>query len=115
MIGIDILEVSRIEEKIKKNPNFITNFLNQNEINYVSKFKNKIERITGFFCAKEAVMKSLGCPKELSFKKIEICHEKSAKSFVVFSQDLPNEIKQKKIEISISHSKTVAVAVAICF
>ena len=52
-VGIDVLETSRV----KTDDKFLKSFLNESEIEYVSKFENPTERIAGLFCAKEAVLK----------------------------------------------------------
>ncbi len=108
MIGIDILEVARIKKKLEKNSNFIKSFLNEHEIEYLNKFKNSTERICGFFCLKEAVIKAF--EGKLGFKDIEIDHFENGKPFVKI---LKTGFESEKVEVSISHSKTVAVAVAI--
>lgn len=108
MIGIDILEVERIQQKLNKNPNFIKAFLHESEIAYIEKYNNSLDRICGFFCLKEAVIKAFEA--KISFKDIEICHFESGKPFVKI---LKHGYTNKNIEISLSHSKTVAVAVAI--
>lgn len=108
MIGIDILELERMKEKVNNNPNIIVKYLHEEEIEYIKSFKNNFERITGFFCLKEAVIKAFN--GELVFKDILICHETCGKPYVKI---LKTKYKDSKIEVSISHSKSVAVAVAI--
>ena len=108
MIGIDILEVERIKQKLDKNPNFFEAFLHESEIVYVKNYKNILERICGFFCLKEAVIKAFDA--KIGFKDIEITHFDSGKPFVKI---LKKGYTDVNIEASLSHSKTVAVAVAI--
>lgn len=112
MIGIDVLEIERMS-KNAKDENFLKRVFTENERKYFSAFDNKLERITGYFCAKEAVMKALKDCKEISFLDIEINHKDCGAPFV----ELKNKAKQvfdlnyKKIDISISHSKTIATAI----
>ena len=54
-VGIDTIELDRIDE----DKNFLKRFLTENEIEYINRFVNKKERISGFFCAKEAILKPL--------------------------------------------------------
>lgn len=108
MIGIDILEVKRVEEKLEKKPNFVDSFLLESEKEYVNLFKNKSERICGFFCLKEAVKKAVST--DLTFKDIEILHDENGKPFVKI---LNKDFEKTKVEVSISHSTTVAVAVCV--
>jgi holo-[acyl-carrier-protein] synthase len=112
MIGIDILENMRMEEK-SKNPEFVKRFLTDEEQKYVSRFEDKVERMTGIFCAKEAVQKAFGCPSEMTLKTIEVRHFENGKPYIVFDKSLAHITKNKVVEISLSHSKTVTVAVAV--
>ncbi len=111
-VGTDIVSISRIEESIDKfGEKFLSKFLSKEEI----KIAKKVETIAGFWAAKEAISKALGCGigKELSFKDIVI--EKNSKGAPFFS------IKSKRFDIlesslSISHEKEFAIAiVAIIF
>lgn len=108
-VGIDILEVSRVENLVNLNKIFL-----QSEIDYINKFANKNERICGLFCAKEAVFKSLNL-SNLNHKDIEICHQENGKPYVKFYNQTLEYFNQNfdKIHISISHTKTMATAIAI--
>lgn len=117
MIGIDIIEI----ERVKTDENFLKKIAYQEEIDYIlsSSCENvKKERISALWCVKEAVMKALGLGKNsgVVFKDIKLKHEESGKPFVelfgVAKTTFENNYKGKKIEISLSHSKTCAVAVA---
>ena len=108
MIGIDILEVERMRKKLENNSNFIKSFLHESEVEYVNKFKDSTERVCGFFCLKEAVIKAFD--GKLSFKDIEIHHSENGKPFVKI---LKPGFESSMVEVSISHTKTIAVAVAI--
>ena len=104
MIGVDILEIDRIKD-LADNEKKLKKIFTKNEIEYFNKFKNKYERICGHFCAKEAVKKAFFCPKNLSFLDIEILHNIDNSPYVLIKQQI-----NKKIHISISHSRNVCVA-----
>lgn len=115
MIGIDLTEVERIKNSLQ-NENFIIKVLTQQEIDYVSQFKNKEEHIAGFFSAKEAVMKALEDCKQIGFTNIEIFHMPSGKPYVILNgkaKQVFNEGNFSQIEISISQTQNYATA--ICF
>lgn len=114
MIGIDILENERIREKLAK-PEFLNSFLTDDEQKYVSSFADKTERVTGLFCVKEAVKKAFGCPPIMDFLSIEIHHFENGKPYVVFNEKLTEITSDYAVEISISHSKTITVAVCVIF
>lgn len=115
MVGIDIIEVSRINKSLQS-PNFLSKILTEQEINYISRYKDKVEHIAGFFCAKEAVMKALEDCKNISFQDIAICHRQTGKPYVKLygkAKEVFDNTKCKSIEISISQSHTVATAICV--
>ena len=106
MVGTDIIEVSRIEKLIKdKGDKFLNRIYTQEEIDYCeSKGPNKYHHYAGRFAAKEAVFKILGT-KQLKFKSIEILNKHDGSPYI--------NTFQFDINISISHIKKYATAVAI--
>ena len=106
MVGTDIIEVSRIEKLIKdKGGKFLNRIYTQKEIDYCeSKGPNKYQHYAGRFAAKEAVFKILGT-KQLTFKSIEILNKDDGSPYI--------NTFQSDINISISHIKKYATAVAV--
>ena len=82
-IGTDIIQIKRVEKSLGKfGEKFKTKFLNESEIQLVK----KTESIAGFWAAKEAIAKALGCGigAELSFHDIMINKDhKGAPHFVL--------------------------------
>ena len=109
LVGIDVLEIERIKDIKNLEKIFLPS-----EIEYINKFSAKEERICGFFCAKEAVFKSLNL-KKINFLDIEISHDQNSRPFVIFHGETKAYFDRdfSNIDISISHSKTVATAIAI--
>ena len=113
MIGIDILEVERIEKALKKE-NFLNRGFTNQELEYVKQYKNIASHLTGFFCAKEAVMKALEDCKKMSFLDIEIYHNKNGKPYVKLynkAQEIFIKNNYKNIDISISQTNNYATAI----
>lgn len=104
MLGIDIVEVDRIKKLMDKNENFLNKVFNEDEIKRIKKRKEPYERAAGIFAAKEAIAKA--CTKgfgDIAFKDIKI----------KYIGDIPyGEVFAKKFELSISHERNYAVAVA---
>ena len=114
MIGIDLVEVARINESLK-NENFIKKILTEQEIKYVNKFKSPNEHIAGFFAVKEAVMKALKDCKKIGFTEIEIFHDEFGAPCVrLYGNALKvfNKTKAKSIEVSISQTTNFATGMA---
>ena len=104
MLGIDIVEISRIKKLIDENEKFLHKVFNEEEIERIKKRKEPYERAGGIFAAKEAVAKALGTGLgKISFKDIKIKYKGDAPYAEVFDM---------KFDLSISHERSYAVAVA---
>ena len=118
-IGNDIIEIERIEKAISKE-GFKNKIYTQRELENIKKRGNRAETYAGVFSAKEAISKAIGTGvSEFSLIDLEILNDDLGKPYVVVSEKLDKIIKSKKedyqIEISISHSKKYATAMAIIF
>ena len=118
-IGNDIIEIERIEKAISKE-SFKNKVYTQRELENIEKRGDRVETYAGIFSAKEAISKAIGTGvREFSLTDLEILNDDLGKPYVVVSEKLDKIIKSKKedyqIEISISHSKKYATAMAIIF
>jgi holo-[acyl-carrier protein] synthase len=114
-IGNDIIEINRIEKAIKK-ANFITKVFTENEIKLFEIKGNRAEFFAGRFAGKEAISKALGTGfREFSLTDIEILNNELGKPYVTFKNSIESYNKKYFIDISISHCKEYATAVAIIF
>lgn len=116
-IGIDIIEIERIEKAILKNNRFIDRIFTSNE-HEIFRNKNFLpQTIAGFFAAKEAVSKALGTGiGKINWKDIEIFKDDAGKPYVKLHNNALQIAYSKNIDnvlLSISHSKENAVAQAI--
>lgn len=115
MVGIDIVAINRIERLLEKyNTSFLQNFLCQSEIDLCVKKRESsdlscfnIERIAGFYAAKEAIAKALRCgiSKNLAFHDIILSKDSRGAPKAKLSKRAKKYFKVKKIHISISHDK----------
>lgn len=108
-VGVDIIEIERIKEAIESFKNrFLTRIFNDEEIAYAESRVIPFQHYAGRFAAKEAVYKALG-EKTLTWKDMTILNDAQGKPQVF----LKHSILNKKIHLSISHSKYYAIAQAI--
>lgn len=120
-IGVDIIEIDRIEKGIKKQDKFLDKIFTDKEIEYFQNRKMNIEVIAGNFAAKEAISKALGTGfRSLSFLDIEVLRDELGKPIVNIENKMKKNIEYifgggqvYRIHITISHSKSNAVAYAI--
>ncbi|MBQ3437100.1 MAG: holo-ACP synthase [Fusobacterium sp.] len=118
-IGNDIIEIERIEKAVLKN-GFVEKLCSPKELENIKKRGARVESFAGIFSAKEAISKAIGSGvRGFSLTDIEILNDEMGKPYVFISEKLDKIIKEKfgkyKIEISISHSKKYATAIAIIF
>jgi holo-[acyl-carrier protein] synthase len=116
-LGIDILEIDRMEKAIKRHGQlFLDRLFSKKEQAYCCTFKKKSSiRFAARFCAKESVAKALGCGfgKQLQFLDIEITPDNKGKPIVFFSEKILQTFSNPQIHLSISHTSSTASAVAI--
>ncbi|MDB4901309.1 MAG: acpS [Mucilaginibacter sp.] len=117
-LGIDIIEVERIADKIKKENGFRELVFSENEIVYCENKTNKYEHYAARFAAKEAFFKAIGTGwlKDTAFNEVEIINNKLGKPELVFlgaTTVTINAMQIINIIVSLTHIKTVASAVVI--
>lgn len=111
-IGTDIIEISRIERSLEKfGEKFKVKFLNEEEICLAS----KVESVAGFWAAKEAISKALGCGigSELAFHDIILTKNSRGAPVFRLSDEAQKIHKIKTSSLSISHDGGFAIAVAV--
>ena len=115
-VGIDMIEVERVAEKINKESGFREMVFSKTEIAYCESKKNKFESYAARFAAKEAFFKALGTgwAENTQFSEVEIINNKEGKPEVHLlgsTLETINAMGIKKILVSLSHIKTIASAV----
>lgn len=124
--GTDIIEVDRVKKAITNNQNFKTNIFTKEEVEDIEQISNetvRYQRYAGRFAAKEAIYKSLSkvLTKEEfspSFLDVEVLNDEEFKRrpyINVVNKTLDDIfVKYKiKIDLSISHVRENAIAMAV--
>ena len=116
-IGVDIIEIERIERMLKKYPNFRSKIFSAREIAYCEQKKYPAPHYAARFAAKESIMKALGTGwvEPVRWKDLEIVDDPSGKPLVNLkggSRLVGNKMGIKEIMVSLSHCKAYAVAIA---
>lgn len=116
--GLDIVKISRIEKLLeKKRGRFLKKIFTIKEKIYIKEKLYKPETVSGIFASKEAVSKLLGTGLgKVNWKDIEILHHKNGKPYVKLyneAEKVREELKINKINLSISHEREYALAIAI--
>lgn len=111
-IGTDIIQINRIEKSLAQfGDKFKQRFLHPQEMKLVQ----KTESIAGFWAAKEAIAKALGCGigSDLSFHDITIVKDSRGRPTFLLSEEAQKTHQIKESSISISHDGGFAIAVAV--
>lgn len=115
--GVDIVEIDRISEIIKKNPRFLERCFTESERALFLEKGMKIETIAAGFAGKEAVSKALGTGiRGFNLVDIEILRDALGKPVVHLlgkAKDVALNKQIHRIELSLSHSDLQAIAFAI--
>ena len=112
LIGVDLVEIARIEKLITKfKKKALAKFLDEDEIILAQKPRT----VAGFFATKEAVSKALGVgiSKECNFKDIKIHKTSKNAPYFTLSKKIIELYKITNTTLSITHDKGFAIAVAL--
>lgn len=108
-IGTDIVEIQRFRD-LESESAFFNRVFTDSEREYCSGYSNPAPHLAATFAGKEAVVKATSSSCSLSMNAIEILREENGAPFVKLHVECPLVIR-----ISLSHSTTHAVAVALAF
>ncbi|MDR3177511.1 MAG: holo-ACP synthase [Campylobacteraceae bacterium] len=111
MIGVDLVEIKRFENFLKKfGKKAFAKYLDEDEIELASNAKSA----AGFFAAKEAISKALGLgiSQKCGFFDIKIYKLPNGAPSFTLSSHLVKSYKIKSVSLSISHDGGFAIAVA---
>ena len=112
-IGVDIMEISRIEDAIERfGQAFLDRIYTQNELDA---YKSKLPSLAARFSGKEAVIKALDAPGT-SPRDIEILSSPDGKPLVTLYGTAKEKAEKLGIacfDITLSHARDYAVAFVI--
>jgi holo-[acyl-carrier protein] synthase len=115
-IGVDLLEVDRVERELCRDaPSFLSQLFSPREISHARALRHPARHYAGRFAAKEAVFKALGADGLTpgSFREVEVHPTPSGPEEVILHgrlKSLAEGLKVRRINLSISHSRTMAAA-----
>ncbi|KMK76920.1 holo-ACP synthase [Alkalihalobacillus pseudalcaliphilus] len=102
-MGIDIVELQRIESAVVKQPRFAERILTKKELDKYLTLSviRKIEYLSGRFAAKEAFVKATN--QSYGWHDIEVLNDGNGRPYITAEVN-------GRIHISISHSKNYAIS-----
>ena len=114
-VGVDLIEIERIRRTLDRHgDSFKERCFTEAERAYCDSKPNPPQHYAGRFAAKEAVGKALGCGVHFTWREIEIAGR--PKPGVLLSgrtAAAAERIGAARIELSMTHSRELAAAVAV--
>lgn len=114
-IGTDIIEIERVKEAVERyGQRFLNRVYTPDELKL---YGHRAHSLAASFAAKEAVMKVLGTGNRgVAWREIEVLNHESGKPYVTLYRRAlvaAGKLGIEEIDISMSHSRAYATAVAI--
>lgn len=116
-VGIDMIEIERIEKSILSE-RFLKTTFGKQELKEFEQKNFKAESLAGAFCAKEAFAKAIKTGLS-GFKlcEVELLHKENRAPYLCLSGSAKRKAEELGLEfdVSVSHTKTIATAVVIAY
>ncbi len=115
-LGTDLILVKRIRKALNRwGDRFLNRVFTPGEIKYCKKKKFPEISLAARFAAKEAAMKAFGTglSQEVSWKDFEVIRDTNGKPEMKLSEKIKKRFGNKKILISLTHTREYALAVAL--
>jgi holo-[acyl-carrier protein] synthase len=109
-LGIDLLEIRRLEQALERHPRLAGRVFTEHELGYAAARARPGRHLAARFAAKEAVVKALGLHDGLGLGEIEVLAGEPPT--VRLSGRAAATADGRRIEISMTHSREFAAAVA---
>lgn len=113
MIGIDLLEIDRLERALERRPSLAERLFTDAELAYARERARPGQHLAARFCAKEAVAKALGLTA-WAFRDVEVLATAGAPE-VRLSGAAAARADELGVTVlvSLTHTKTTAAAAAV--
>jgi holo-[acyl-carrier protein] synthase len=110
-VGIDLLEIDRLERALERHPRLAERVFTDAERDYAAVRARPARHLAARFAAKEAVVKALGLSGGFGLREIEVVAGEPPT--VRLSGRAAEEAAGERIDVSLTHSREFAAAVAI--
>jgi holo-[acyl-carrier protein] synthase len=109
-VGIDLLEIDRLERALERHPRLAERVFTAAEREYAAARRRPGRHLAARFAAKEAVVKALGLSDGFGLHEVEILAGEPPT--IRLSGRAANAAAGSSVEISLTHSRDYAAAVA---
>lgn len=115
-IGIDLVEVARIEKAVKRlGKRFLTTVYTERELRFCLPRRNRHLSLAARFAAKEAFLKALGTgfSKGINWQEVEVLDNERSRPTFHIQGKAKKLLGKRRVHLSISHLNDYATAVVI--
>ena len=113
-VGIDLIEIGRVARALERHPGFVDRVFTPIEREYCLSRANPSQHFAARFAGKEAVGKALGFGVPFTWREIEIAgRPKPSVALSGRTAAWARRVRAGGIDLSMTHSKGMAAAVAI--
>ena len=115
-IGLDVIATERIAASLAKyGERFVNRILGEQERQLLSRRRDRAQFVAGRFAAKEAAIKAMADLLEHRppYTSIQVINEPGGKPAYRFAAEVADKLSGLDCQVSISHDRTVAAAVAV--
>ena len=118
-IGVDMLEIARMQHALDTNPHFIERVFTPEERAYCDRCARPAEHYAARFAAHEAILKALGCGfgNGVGLLDASVGRTENGRPIAILkgrAAEIAAEQGVREIALSLSHTHDVAVANAVC-
>ncbi len=114
-IGVDMVEVARIEEALARHDTFATRLFSDRERERCLDCARPARRFAACFAAKEAASKAMGTGvRGFSWRELELLADERGRPFLLLSgkaRDVAESMGIREILVSVTHTREAALAV----
>src|SRR5919198_2484889 len=113
-VGVDLIEIERVRRTLDRYPGFRERCFTEAEQEYCDSRPNPAQHYAARFAGKEAVGKALGCGVHFTWREIEIAgRPKPGVRLSGRTGAWAERLGVERIDLSMTHSKGMAAAVAV--
>ena len=116
-LGVDIVEISRMEDILQRTPNFKQRVFTEDERAYCESKHNPAVHYALFFAAKEAVLKALGTGfRGMGINDVQVGHNRYGRPLAILEGNAARVAEEQgihEVHLSLSYTHTTGVASAV--
>jgi holo-[acyl-carrier protein] synthase len=111
-VGIDLLEIARLERALERRPRLAERLFTERELAYARARRRPGRHLAARFAAKEAALKALG-PRGLAPREIEVEGGGAEAPTLRLHGAAAERARGLELELSVTHTQEIAAAVVL--